>query len=442
MTADSGSLELSYQAVDGSEVQDEAAVLAEEAGPSASPRTRRLRLNDGTEVLQLVVAAGGEAADYDRLDSEILAGLRLARLARDDDDSLAERGRLSPYPAQVGRLHGYATTGAEPFALVYHYRGEPLGTTGRRLLPRQHQGFQISLLEGLCWLAEAGLAHRGISPTAVRWDGELSQVQITDFSLATVFGVPREVAGEPPWAAPEQRPGQLGGYVTERDDVWAAGRLIYLVTTGVTLTRPEQLADSPLAGLLDGVLDAPAARPTARQLLERLGVAAPVARKGRDDGLEAGRERFRAARAAKLLATPVAGPAVAAVRTVASGPAPAGASRSSTPPVAGATDPFGEGWRTQSAPPAPPAPAPQHAPAPAGWPAQPPATLYPSPRPVPPHRAQPVAAPAPAARARASQRTPARAPASRTRGSTGCAVLTAGLILVLAVIALIVGITR
>jgi serine/threonine protein kinase len=200
----------------------------------------------------------------------------------------------------VSRLIGYEATSAEPFALLEPYRGETLGTVARRLLPGDQHRFQVSLLTGLCWLATAGIAHRGIGPSTVRWDGQ--HVQITDFSLATVIGARREAIGAPPWAAPEQRPGQGRGQVGAQDDVWAAGRLIHYVLTGEELTDRRQLADWPgLGTLLAGVFGPPEERPSARELLtRRLRESTPVPQGiGADPLLEEGRAQFYHQRARK-----------------------------------------------------------------------------------------------------------------------------------------------
>jgi serine/threonine protein kinase len=127
-------------------------------------------------------------------------------------------------------------------------------------------------------------------------------VQITDFSLATVIGARREAIGALPWAAPEQRPGQVQGRVGEHDDVWAAGRLIHYVLTGEELTDRRQLADlRGLGSLLAEVFGPPEGRPTAAELLtRRLSESNPVPRGlGADPLLEEGLRQFCVQRARK-----------------------------------------------------------------------------------------------------------------------------------------------
>jgi serine/threonine protein kinase len=163
----------------------------------------------------------------------------------------------------------------------------------------EQQQFQVSLLTGLCWLAVAGIAHRGIAPSTVRWDGQ--RAQITDFSMCSVIGALREPIGSQPWAAREQRQGDTYGRVSVRDDIWAAGRLIFHLHTQEELTDRSQLEERPaLKNLLEGVFGPPEGRPTARELLTRLSEECPVPHSlDNHPGLERGRRRFYAIRSAK-----------------------------------------------------------------------------------------------------------------------------------------------
>ena len=265
----------------------------EAAGPEGLA-ARRVRLADGTELRRVQVTGTGTGTGtarrvgYERLDNEILAGIRLF-----------EAAKAAGYPAEVSRLYGYEATSAEPFALLEPYRGEPLTEAGQYLLGNEQHQFQVSLLTGLCWLATAGIAHRGIAPSTVRWDGR--QAQVTDFSLATVIGAPREVIGAPPWAAREQRPGTADGRVSAQDDIWAAGRLIFYISTHEELADRSQIEERPaLRNLLANVFGPPEGRPTARDLLRRLNEDCPVPRAlGSHSWLDAGRRNFYTVRASK-----------------------------------------------------------------------------------------------------------------------------------------------
>jgi serine/threonine protein kinase len=276
--------------------------------PAPWPLRARQLFRGDMELWQVFPGEEHRELGYERLDNEILAGLRLARLA-------ARGGGIVGYPAQVSRLHGYEADSAEPFVLLYPYRGETFEEVGRRLLPDDQARFQVSLLEGLRWLGAAGIAHRALTPGAIRWDRDTQQAQITDFSQATVFGVPRTVAGTGNWAGPEQRRAEeISGCVSERDDVWGAGQIICYLLTGEPLTSQAQLAGVPdPAGLLAGVFAPPEARPDARELLRRLGARDPVPRQLTADPLQPWRERFASIRGGgRNGQAPAAGPAPAA----------------------------------------------------------------------------------------------------------------------------------
>ena len=94
------------------------AVVGEDVLPVRGPlRVRRLVLDGERELWQL---HGGDDADrrivYERLDNEIMAGLRLARAA-------------SPagYPPEVSRLYGYESESAAPYALLLSLPGRDAG---------------------------------------------------------------------------------------------------------------------------------------------------------------------------------------------------------------------------------------------------------------------------------------------------------------------------
>ncbi len=273
--------------VGGKAAQATLTVVRDEPTAPEALTARRVRLDGESEWHQLRVDSGAKETGYQRLDNEILAGIRLHKAAKP----------TGGYPPELSRLYGYEATSADPFALLEPYRGKPLSEVEGQLPREQQRLFQVSLLTGLCWLAAAGIAHRGLGLSTVRWDGQ--RVQITDFSLSTVAGVPRQEIGLPsPWAAPEQRPGQSHGRITERDDMWAAGQLIFYVTAREALTSVSQLADYGLQGLLAGVFGPADGRPTAREIMtdrDRLNMTCPVPdRPAIDSGLQAGYTRFRA----------------------------------------------------------------------------------------------------------------------------------------------------
>ena len=298
---------LQFRRVTGEQVEAEARVDDTEFSAGQYLMARWVWLEDGTELRQHRVANALQRLDgddrqrregYDRLDNEILTGRRLYEVAG-----------WGTYPPEVACLYGDEATSADPYTLFEGYHGEPLSEVGTHLLDEEFQEFLVSLLTGLCWLAGAGIAHRAINPDTVLWDSQRRRAQITDFSHSTVFGTPRTpVTGSSSWVAKEQRPGEAFGTVGERDDIWAAGRLIFYVRNqGEELVVRNQLADGGLDELLDGVFGPPQGRPTASELLvDRLGRRNPVPRgAGGSTWLQEGRRRFLEARARKHPGVPL-----------------------------------------------------------------------------------------------------------------------------------------
>jgi hypothetical protein len=294
---------LQFRHYTGEEVEREARIDDEEFPAGEFLMARTVWLDDGPELRQHRPAGGSQRRDgYERLDSEILAGRRLYEVAD-----------WGNYPPEVARLYGDEATSADPYSLFEPYQGLPLREVGGYIIDEEFDAFLVSLLTGLCWLAAAGIAHRAINPDSVLWDSQRRRVQITDFSRSTVFGVPRTpVTGSPDWIPKEQRSRTLYGNVGPRDDVWAAGRLIFFVQNqGEELVNRSQLTDSGLEGLFGGlfgqVFGPPEGRPTASDLLEhglhRRGTA-PSAGDG-SARLMAGRERFLEARQRRNPGAPV-----------------------------------------------------------------------------------------------------------------------------------------
>jgi serine/threonine protein kinase len=277
--------ELTFRRVTGKPDRAVVAVDSTESHVAEFLIARWIWLDDRTELRQLRVIPGPDrSAGYERLDNEILAGRRLHEVTEGVG-----------YPPVLSHLYGDEAESADPYALLEPYRGEPLDAVVGQMMKGEQLAFEVSLLTGLGWLEAAGIAHRGLSPSTVRWDGRRQQAQITDFSLSTVFRVPREAIGPADWVGPEQRPGEkASGLVTERDDMHAAGRLIYYVRSqGEQLQSASQLAGDAFADLVP-LFGQPDRRPTARALLAgRPGVGDPIPRGFSSDArLKGGYERF------------------------------------------------------------------------------------------------------------------------------------------------------
>lgn len=262
-----------------------------EAGPDdpsyewGSPfRTRTVRFEDGRSVIQqrLLAAHAGQHEARDALEAEIRTGLTLIR-------TFPPRS----YPPEFTRLAGYNVDTEEPYLLLDPLRGgQPTSEFAGRLLVREQQRFDSSVFRALRLLEWAGLVHRSINPSTVRWDG--SRVQLTAFGSAEEIGRPRQRIGALPWVSPEQW--AADGETDPRDDVWSGGQLIYFVTTGrqPVIGRTSTAGQQALSDLLKGVFDDRIGRrPTARALLRRVAAVDPCDTLGRaPDPLEPGYRGF------------------------------------------------------------------------------------------------------------------------------------------------------
>lgn len=283
-----GQLDLTYLTVSGEQVRT-LATISERADHMPAALLAQLVVlgNDGMEARQLVVDPAQRRAGYQQLDNEILAGRWLHRAARS-----------ARYPAQVSRLIGFAADSADPFALVADYDGDPVSAAAGHLSLPEQRSFQVSLMTGLRWLAEAGLVHCAIGPDTVRWDGENGQAQITDFSQATVIGADRNAVSR----RSRSSQGLRTGAVTDRDDVWAALRLCYYIQGGRECTDPGQLADWSAGGdLAEDIAAGQDSCPSAHTILTtRLKVPDPVPLGiGADPDLVKGIDEFLSIRSGK-----------------------------------------------------------------------------------------------------------------------------------------------
>jgi serine/threonine protein kinase len=290
--------ELRFCTTDGTDL--EVGLKQADEWQSVNPllRSRRVTLEpwDGPSPLWMLAVAesldvGPRWRAYELLDNEILAGLRLARLA----SQLPGDGFSDGYPECFSRLVGYQAFDADQYVLLEPYRGTPVFDHAGRLLQNDQLSFIKQLVIGLRWLQHAGLAHRLLSPSTVRWSDK--GVQITTFSQSTLIGTPRTFIGRGPWTAPEQRApasdSSSAELVTDRDDIWATARLICYVIAGFELTTRQQLDQYHLSELLGDALGPPPTRPEALTLLARLRLPDPLRTLvTADDALQRGRAAF------------------------------------------------------------------------------------------------------------------------------------------------------
>ncbi|MFD5095097.1 hypothetical protein ACFWMR_31155 [Amycolatopsis thailandensis] len=260
-----------------------------EVGPAEVVRSelsvRVLATADGGRLIQKTVHREAGRADpelYALLDREIRAGARLLR-----------RFSETAYPAELSKMVGYDIDREDPFVLLEHTPGAPVRAQAGNLLTGDQHAFEVGFFRALRLIEAAKLVHGGLSLDAV-WRGS-GGIQVTSFEHAVLAGEPRVRNRVSRSCPPDQR--AVRGTASPRDDVWSAGAvLMEVVTGGDPGPAPDAARFGPaLAELLSSVFHPdPAARPTASDLLARLGESDHVP--PRPDGaareFAASRQRF------------------------------------------------------------------------------------------------------------------------------------------------------
>jgi serine/threonine protein kinase/formylglycine-generating enzyme required for sulfatase activity len=122
------------------------------------------------------------------------------------------------------------------FVVMEFVEGRSLGEllNAERLGPRRLAAVMAQVAETLHYAHSRGLVHRDVKPSNLLMDTQ-GEAHIADFGLAVrekgVEGVSQEVAGTPPYMAPEQVRGESHRF-DGRTDVWAVGVVLYQMLTG------------------------------------------------------------------------------------------------------------------------------------------------------------------------------------------------------------------
>ncbi len=206
-------------------------------------------------------------------------------------------------------LHAVGEHAGRPFLALEHVDGESLRARlrGGPLPAREALRYARAIAEAIAEAHRRGLVHADLKPENVLIPRD-GRVRVVDFGLAKLIGdgATGGTSGTPAYMAPERL---RGAAPTGALDVWALGLLLGEMITGarpiadgavvqhVYGKAPLVLAMLPETGwsaLVRGCLAAePAARPTAEELVRRLGVLLdPRARPAADTAEAAERSPF------------------------------------------------------------------------------------------------------------------------------------------------------
>ena len=155
----------------------------------------------------------------------------------------------------VAPCHGVETRGDEIDLIVEYVPGRPLTelTASERADIRRCVRLIEQVAGGLAEVHACGLLHRDIKPQNIIL-GDDGVPRLVDFGLAIPVASQglHEVAGSPPYMAPEQARGQ-GERVDARTDVFGLGAVLYYLLTGqpphdgkTLIETLEQARDAPI----------------------------------------------------------------------------------------------------------------------------------------------------------------------------------------------------
>ena len=178
--------------------------------------------------------SSGQAAAYLAFDPDLERHVVLKRYHGDSGE--AEEGRAlakvaSPF---VARCHGIERIEGELYLVVEYIPGRNLGEVRRDgpMDPARVVRIIADLAQGVAAVHARGLIHRDIKPANVILHDD-GRPRLVNFGLAAHLGSPRlrQIAGSPPYMAPEQARGH-GDRVDHRVNIFGLGGVLYALLTG------------------------------------------------------------------------------------------------------------------------------------------------------------------------------------------------------------------
>lgn len=126
-------------------------------------------------------------------------------------------------------VHDFGETGGLFYIVMEYVDGVNLRDLLRegKLEPKQALAIVPPVCEALQYAHDKGIVHRDIKPENLLLDRD-GRIKIADFGIASLVGANGEVAGTPPYMAPEQK----GNHIDHRADIYALGVVLYEMLTG------------------------------------------------------------------------------------------------------------------------------------------------------------------------------------------------------------------
>jgi hypothetical protein len=178
--------------------------------------------------------SSGQAAAYLALDPDLERHVVLKRYHGDPGETEEGRALAKVASPFVARCYGIERIDGEVYLVVEYIPGRNLAEVRRDgpMDPARVVRIMADLAEGVAAVHARGLIHRDIKPANVILHDD-GRPRLVDFGLAAHLGSPRlhEIAGSPPYMAPEQARGH-GDRIDHRVDIFALGGVLYALLTG------------------------------------------------------------------------------------------------------------------------------------------------------------------------------------------------------------------
>jgi serine/threonine protein kinase len=138
-------------------------------------------------------------------------------------------------------VHDFGETGGLFYIVMEYVDGVNLRDLLRdgKLEPKQALAIVPPICEALQYAHDKGIVHRDIKPENLLLDRD-GRIKIADFGIAKLIGASGDLAGTPPYMAPEQSGAKPE--VDHRADIYALGVVLYEMLTG---ERPDRELVAP-----------------------------------------------------------------------------------------------------------------------------------------------------------------------------------------------------